>query len=81
MRDQITAFYLSKRMLLSNVPNPMVSDPDDTVGTVIHLTNAASRGRSGRIIPMNGDLRSALLELSALRKPARQTNLSHISPD
>jgi integrase len=45
----------------------MVSDADGNVGTAIQLTNAASKGRSGRIIPMNGDLRSALVDLTALR--------------
>jgi integrase/recombinase XerD len=47
----------------------MVSDPDGNVGTAIHLTNAASKGRSGRVIPMNGELRSALVELGARRTP------------
>lgn len=54
----------------------MVSDPDGNVGTAIHLTNAASKGRSGRVVPMNGELRSALVELSALR-PAKN-EMRHI---
>ncbi len=45
----------------------MVSDPDGNVGTAIHLTNAASKGRSGRVIPTNGELRSVLKELNTQR--------------
>ena len=52
---------------IASVTWDMVSDANGNVGTAIHLTNAASKGRSGRIIPMNGDLRSALVDLTALR--------------
>jgi integrase len=38
----------------------MVSDGRQGVGTAIHLPNAASKGRSGRIIPMNRELIDAL---------------------
>lgn len=42
---------------------PMVVNADGEVGEYIHLTDAASKGRSGRIIPMNRQLRVALVEL------------------
>ena len=37
----------------------MITDADGQVGQVIHLQDKASEGGSGRIIPMNGELRSA----------------------
>jgi integrase len=41
----------------------MITDADGQVGQAIHLQNKASKGRSGRIIPMNGELKSALQDL------------------
>lgn len=41
----------------------MITDADGQVGQAIYLQDKASKGRSGRIIPMNGELRSALQEL------------------
>jgi integrase/recombinase XerD len=38
----------------------MVTEPDGTLGSSIHLLDSASKGNSGRIIPMSRDLRSAL---------------------
>ena len=38
----------------------MVTDAEGNLGEAIHLTDIASKGRSGRIIPMNKDLRNAL---------------------
>ena len=40
----------------------MVVGADGEVGEYIHLTNDASKGQSGRIIPINRQLRSVLLE-------------------
>jgi integrase len=40
----------------------MVTDAAGEVGRAIHLTNEASKGRSGRIIPLNAELRRALIE-------------------
>jgi integrase len=42
----------------------MVVGADGEVGEYIHLTNDASKGQSGRIIPINRQLRTALVELS-----------------
>jgi integrase len=41
----------------------MVVGADGKVGEYIHLTNDASKGQSGRIIPINKQLRAALIEL------------------
>lgn len=39
---------------------PMITDADGKIGTAIHLLDAASKGRSGRIIPLNGALKLSL---------------------
>jgi integrase len=44
----------------------MITDADGQVGEAIHLQDKASKGRSGRIVPMNGDVRSALQDLKRL---------------
>jgi integrase/recombinase XerD len=41
----------------------MITDADGQVGQAIHLQDKASKGRSGRIIPLNGELRSVLQAL------------------
>jgi integrase len=38
----------------------MVTDAEGRLGDAIHLTNVASKGRSGRVIPINNELREAL---------------------
>jgi integrase len=43
----------------------MITDADGFIGNAICLENKASKGASGRIIPMNGDLRD---ELAAWRE-------------
>ena len=40
----------------------MVTDADGETGQAIYLQDKASKGRSGRIIPLNSELRSALSE-------------------
>lgn len=40
-----------------------VCDSDGEISTHIHLTNRSSKGLSGRIIPLNKDLRNNLIEL------------------
>lgn len=42
----------------------MIVGAGGEVGECIHLTNDASKGQSGRIIPINRQLRAALVELS-----------------
>jgi integrase len=50
----------------------MVTDPEGSTGTAIHLLDSASKGRSGRVIPMNRELRIALdaLKASVVSTPA-----------
>ena len=45
----------------------MVTDPDGNVSSVIELEDRASKGRGGRSIPMNSDLREALVALKGSR--------------
>jgi integrase/recombinase XerD len=52
----------------------MVLNADGEIGTHIHLTNAASKGKSGRAIPLNSELRNQLISMwrgAPLRDPAR----------
>ena len=39
----------------------MLTDPDGRIGKAIHLQDVATKGRSGRVIPLNSDLREALV--------------------
>lgn len=45
----------------------MVTDANGDVGKVIQLRDVASKGRSGRVIPLNRELRQALIELKGLQ--------------
>jgi integrase/recombinase XerD len=42
----------------------MVIDAQGEIGHAIHLENRASKGRSGRVIPMNEEVRTALVAYS-----------------
>jgi integrase len=53
----------------------MVTDSSGQVGASIHLRDVASKGRSGRIIPLNRELRAALVELHSSQE------LSHTRSD
>jgi len=46
----------------------MVTDAQGQIGDAIHLRDEAAKGRSGRVIPLNKELRSALIRLQELRK-------------
>ena len=54
----------------------MVIDPHGDVSDSIHLTNDASKGNSGRIIPLNKDLRNSLVELLEIESQRRRFDLS-----
>jgi integrase/recombinase XerD len=41
------------------------------LSSAIHLRNAASKGKSGRVIPLNRELRAALIELQKQAAPSR----------
>ena len=67
LRDQ-TVFLLSVKAGLrakeiANLKWKMVVGPDGEVGTAIHLPNIATKGDSGRIIPLNKQLRANLIQL------------------
>lgn len=67
LRDQ-TIFLLSVRAGLrakeiANLRWSMVTDADGNIGDAIHLTDAASKGRSGRIVPINKQLRANLAQM------------------
>lgn len=75
LRDQ-TIFLLSVRAGLrakeiANLQWSMVTDAEGSMGDAIHLTDAASKGRSGRIVPLNSKLRNNLAELLKLRQMER----------
>lgn len=48
---------------VANLRWSMIVGPDGNLGDSIHLTDLASKGKSGRIIPINRELRSALIHL------------------
>jgi len=48
---------------VANLRWSMIIGPDGNLGDCIHLTDIASKGKSGRIIPINRELRSALINL------------------
>jgi len=50
----------------------MLLGSDGELGDYINLTNAASKGKSGRIIPINKQLKSKLIELYGVEKAFRQ---------
>ena len=84
LRDQ-TVFLLSVRAGLrakeiANLKWSMIMTPEGEVGDAIHLTNAASKGRSGRVIPLNKQLRQNLEQmLVAVQQDRRfHTALSYV---
>ena len=67
LRNQVI-FYLSVKAGLrakeiANLTWPMVTDSSGFVGDVIGLENRASKGKSGRVVPMNAALKKDLEEL------------------
>jgi integrase len=49
----------------------MVTDAGGEVDTAIHLRDVASKGRSGRVVPLNRELRRALIDLRAAQAGGR----------
>jgi integrase len=79
LRDQ-TIFYFSVKCGLrskeiSNLKWSMVMDSDGSVGDYLNLPNASSKGKSGRIVPLNKDLKRNLIEM--LRE---HSSYQHFSP-
>jgi integrase len=52
----------------------MVLGADGTVGDCIHLTDDASKGRSGRLIPINKQLRALLIDAYEIAKTDARRN-------
>jgi integrase len=56
----------------------MVLDSDGAVGDTLELRNVASKGKGGgRVVPLNTELRAALVDLHADRHPAPCDRISH----
>ena len=53
---------------IANITWSMIVDADGEITDIIKLTNIASKGKSGRIIPINKQLKSKLAELFKLAK-------------
>ena len=49
----------------------MITDAEGNLGSALHLRDEASKGSSGRVIPLNKDLRSALQKLHDERGSSR----------
>ena len=84
LRDQ-TVFLLSVRAGLrakevANLRWAMLLTPEGEVSNEIHLTDNASKGRSGRVIPLNKQLRINLVKLLEVAKQGHQFDLekSHV---
>lgn len=80
LRDQ-TVFLLSVRAGLrakeiANLKWAMILGADGEVGDSIHLTDEASKGKSGRIVPLNKQLRGNLVQMLVV---ARQDH--HFGPE
>ncbi len=80
LRDQ-TVFLLSVRAGLrakeiANLKWAMVLGADGEVGDSIHLTDEASKGKSGRIVPLNKQLRGNLVQMLAVARQDR-----HFGPE
>ena len=54
---------------IASITWAMIMDAEGRIGDAIHLEDRAAKMRSGRFIPMNRELRSALLELHQQRQP------------
>lgn len=61
---------------ISELKWSMVCDSNGDVGDTVNLTNQASKGKSGRIIPLNKLLKSALVELYQIEQRDRSFDLN-----
>lgn len=61
---------------IANLTWSMLSDASGSIGADIRLEDKASKGRSGRIIPMNRELREALLRWRAGQNPVSEHVIS-----
>ena len=49
----------------------MVLDADGQMGNAIHLTDVASKGKSGRVVPLNKQLHANLVQMLSIAKERR----------
>jgi integrase/recombinase XerD len=67
LRNKVIALLSIKAGLrakeIANLTWDMITDAEGCLNTAIHLRNNASKGKSGRVIPLNKELRAALSEL------------------
>ncbi len=67
LRNKVIALLSIKAGLrakeIANLTWAMVTDAQGQLSGAIHLRNAASKGKSGRVIPLNKELKVALQEL------------------
>jgi integrase/recombinase XerD len=67
---------------IANARWGMVTDAEGNVGDDLHLTNGASKGKSGgRTVPLRKELRDALVALHADRKPDAKDRIIHSERD
>jgi len=81
LRDQ-TVFLLSFRAGLrakeiANLKWNMVVNADGQMGNAIYLTDLASKGKSGRVVPLNKQLYANLVQLLAMAKDRRGFELKN----
>ena len=62
---------------ISHLTWSMMVTPEGELGDSIHLTNKSSKGKSGRVIPINKDLKVYLQELFEVEKTKRGFDLGH----
>ena len=67
LRNRVIALLSIKAGLsakeISSLTWDMIKDAEGQLSSAIHLRNTASKGKSGRVIPLNRELRAALQEL------------------
>jgi integrase/recombinase XerD len=67
LRNKVIALLSIKAGLrakeIANLKWDMITDAQGQLSGAIHLRNAASKGKSGRVIPLNKELKAALQEL------------------
>jgi integrase/recombinase XerC len=54
---------------ISNITWAMVTDASGQVGDMLRLPDSSSKGKSGRVIPLNTQLRQALVDLHKIVSP------------
>ena len=60
---------------ISNVTWAMVTDASGQVCDALHLPDNSSKGKSGRIIPLNAQLKEALINLHQMLSPAPEHHI------